>query len=147
MKTIKVLRGFINTHGLLTQDLTIGKTYVITDGSFQNDSGDRRLENRYSWSDVPPTVVTETPQEKLDRETKEHVLANRPTEQHSNKQVGGNHYAGDNDVFAFSLASEHDCLQHSATKYIDRHKRKNGKEDILKAISVCQRILKEQYSD
>ena len=63
------------------------------------------------------------------------------------KQVGGDHYVVEPDVFTFSLENKHDCLQHSAVKYISRHKQKNGKEDILKAISVCQRILKEQYNE
>ncbi len=62
-------------------------------------------------------------------------------------QVGGDHYAKKPDVYSFSLAQEHDCLQHNACKYITRHKLKNGKEDILKAISLCQRILREQYPD
>jgi len=61
-------------------------------------------------------------------------------------QVGGTHYGDKDDVFDFSLAREHDCLQHSAIKYIDRHKLKNGEEDIRKAISVLERILQEQYS-
>jgi len=60
-------------------------------------------------------------------------------------QVGGNHYGEGRDVFDFSLERDHDCLQHSAIKYIDRHKLKNGKEDIRKAISVLERIILEQY--
>ena len=63
------------------------------------------------------------------------------------KQIQGSHYANDNDVFKFSLDNGHDCLQHAAIKYIHRHKEKNGKEDILKAMSVLNRILKEQYDD
>ena len=63
----------------------------------------------------------------------------------STKQVGGTHYGEGVDVFDLSLQSKHDCLQHSAIKYIDRHKLKNGEEDIRKAISVLERILKEQY--
>tara|TARA_B110000211_G_C13772068_1_gene417947 strand:- start:127 stop:528 length:402 start_codon:yes stop_codon:yes gene_type:complete len=61
------------------------------------------------------------------------------------KQVGGTHYGEGVDVFDLSLQRKHDCLQHSAIKYIDRHKLKNGEEDIRKAISVLERILKEQY--
>lgn len=63
------------------------------------------------------------------------------------RQVGGSHYGDGIDVFALSLERNHDCLQHSAIKYIDRHKLKNGREDIEKAISVLHRILKEQYSE
>ena len=64
------------------------------------------------------------------------------------QQVGGNHYGSQlNDPYSFSLAREHDCLQHSAIKYIDRHFVKNGAQDIKKAISVCHRILKEFYPD
>lgn len=62
-------------------------------------------------------------------------------------QVGGAHYGTGTDVFSWSLEREHDCLQHSAIKYIDRHKKKNGKEDILKAISILHRVIKEQYND
>ena len=62
-----------------------------------------------------------------------------------NRQVGGSHYGNGLDVFALSLYRNHDCLQHSAIKYIDRHKLKNGKEDIEKAISILERILAEQY--
>ena len=63
------------------------------------------------------------------------------------KQVNGTHYRNDNDVFKFSLDNGHDCLQHAAIKYIHRHKEKAGKQDILKAMSVLNRILKEQYDD
>lgn len=62
-------------------------------------------------------------------------------------QVGGTHYGTGIDVFKFSLEREHDCLQHAAIKYIDRHKLKNGRQDIEKAISVLQRILLEQYAE
>ena len=63
-------------------------------------------------------------------------------------QVGGTHYGDQSkDVVSFSLHREHDCMQHNAIKYIDRHKLKNGKEDIEKAISYLHRILKEQYNE
>ena len=81
----------------------------------------------------------------------EHLLesiadrAKRRETKQSTKQVGGTHYGEGVDVFDFSLQRKHDCLQHSAIKYIDRHKLKNGEEDIRKAISVLERILKEQY--
>jgi hypothetical protein len=65
----------------------------------------------------------------------------------SNKQVGGTHYGEGVDVFDLSLQRKHDCLQHAAIKYIDRHHLKNGAEDIRKAISVLERILKEQYKE
>lgn len=60
-------------------------------------------------------------------------------------QVGGAHYGTGTDVFSWSLEREHDCLQHSAIKYIDRCYLKNGRQDIEKAISVLHRILKEKF--
>ena len=35
----------------------------------------------------------------------------------------------------------------NAVKYISRHKRKNGKEDILKAIWYLERIIEIEYGD
>ena len=61
------------------------------------------------------------------------------------KQIGGNHYGNGVDAFKWSLERKHDCLQHAAIKYIDRHHLKNGVDDINKAISVLERIKFEQY--
>jgi len=84
--------------------------------------------------------------EQLDKETAAHIVTNRgKVDTTTSAQVGGNHYGTGVDAYKFSLEREHDCLQHSAIKYIDRHKLKNGEEDIRKAISVLVRILKEQY--
>ena len=79
---------------------------------------------------------------------KEYLATTTTGETNKSSQVGGTHY-GDQatDVYAWSLKREHDCLQHSAIKYIDRHKKKNGAVDIKKAISVCHRILEEHYPD
>jgi hypothetical protein len=64
----------------------------------------------------------------------------------SEQQVGGDHYKGGDmqpiDVIdAFSL----DFYEGSALKYLLRHRKKNGKEDILKAIHYLQLLLERQY--
>jgi hypothetical protein len=73
--------------------------------------------------------------------TESSSIAERP------EQVGGNHYGSGVDVFKWSLERKHDCLQHAAIKYIDRHHLKNGVDDINKAISVLERIKFEQYGN
>ena len=88
----------------------------------------------YSWIQIDGDADCYTP---------ENFELHKPIKE--TKQVGGTHYGEGADVFDFSLQREHDCLQHAAIKYIDRHHLKNGAEDIRKAISVLERILKEQY--
>jgi hypothetical protein len=78
------------------------------------------------------------------------VLEERPKPESDNarpEQIGGNHYGNGIDVFKWSLERKHDCLQHAAIKYIDRHHLKNGVDDINKAISVLERIKFEQYGN
>lgn len=64
------------------------------------------------------------------------------------KQVGGNHYA----TMAITpteyiLANDIGWLEGNAIKYLSRHKNKNGKEDIEKAIHYCELILEKEYKD
>lgn len=62
------------------------------------------------------------------------------------KQVGGNHYQGGDlqpiDVIdAFHL----DFYEGNALKYLLRHGKKNGKEDLLKAIHYIEFIIERKY--
>jgi len=61
-------------------------------------------------------------------------------------QVGGSHYK-DMAIqpMEYSIANKLDPLQHTAIKYVSRHKAKNGVEDIDKAIHCLQMIKEMQY--
>lgn len=63
-------------------------------------------------------------------------------------QVGGGHYK-DMAIqpVEFIHANGMDYLSANVIKYISRHKRKNGAEDVRKAIHYCQLILKMDYND
>lgn len=52
----------------------------------------------------------------------------------NDRQVGGDHYQG-SDVQHWDYAWGHDFdfFQYVITKYVERHKRKNGLEDLRKA--------------
>jgi len=63
-------------------------------------------------------------------------------------QVGGGHYK---DMviqpIEFFHANQTPYPEANACKYILRHKKKNGREDLEKAIHVCQMIIKMQYGE
>jgi len=50
-----------------------------------------------------------------------------------------------NDVIKFAADNDLDFLQGNVIKYVVRHKKKNGLEDINKAIEYLERIKKENY--
>jgi len=68
----------------------------------------------------------------------------RATESALNRQVGGEHYKNDFKIqpIEFITANKLSFIQGSIIKYICRYGKKNGKEDIDKAIHYCQ-LLKE----
>jgi|SRR5882757_1895030 len=64
------------------------------------------------------------------------------------KQVGGDHYKGTvlqpiDVIDAWGL----DFYEGSALKYLARHRKKNGREDIEKAIHYLELLLERQYND
>lgn len=61
------------------------------------------------------------------------------------EEVGGSHYQQPIQVWDFIYANNIPFDEGSAIKYLCRHKKKNGAEDIRKAISYCKHILKTQY--
>lgn len=66
----------------------------------------------------------------------------------TDSQVGGTHYKGFKiQPVEYIQANDLDFLQGNVVKYITRHKFKNGKVDIEKAIHFCQLILELQYSE
>lgn len=66
----------------------------------------------------------------------------------SEKQIGGNHYQHMKiKPTEFILANNIPFLEGNVIKYVCRHKHKNGKEDIEKAIHYLQLLLEHEYHE
>lgn len=65
----------------------------------------------------------------------------------SDKQVGGTHYKGDLQPIDVIDSWGLDFYEGSALKYLARHRKKNGAEDIKKAIHYLELLLERQYDD
>jgi len=61
------------------------------------------------------------------------------------KQEGGDHYRQAIEPIEYILANGMEYCEGNVIKYVSRHDRKNGKEDILKAIHYLEFILEDQY--
>jgi hypothetical protein len=60
----------------------------------------------------------------------------------NDKQVGGDHYKQSNiQHWDWSWASGHDPFQYQITKYVDRHFKKNGLQDLLKAKHFLEKYI------
>lgn len=63
-------------------------------------------------------------------------------------QHGGNHYKDMKiQPIEFIHANNIDYLAGNVIKYIVRHKKKNGLEDVKKALHYCQLIIEMEYKD
>lgn len=62
-------------------------------------------------------------------------------------QVSGNHYKMPIQPVEFIHKNNIPYLEGNVIKYTCRHKSKNGKEDILKAIHYLQLILELEYKN
>ena len=62
------------------------------------------------------------------------------------KQIGGDHYKAGIQHVEFVEANNIPYLEAQVMKYICRHDKKNGVEDILKAIHYCEFILQFRYN-
>ena len=63
-------------------------------------------------------------------------------------QVGGNHYSSKSiQPIEYIEANNLNFHEGNVIKYVTRHRLKNGKEDIEKAIWYLQRILEVEYGD
>ena len=62
------------------------------------------------------------------------------------KQVGGNHYQLPIQPIDYIVKNNLGFREGNVIKYVTRHKEKNGKEDIKKAIHYLEMIL-EDYND
>ena len=57
------------------------------------------------------------------------------------------HYESTITPVEYIVANGLDFLRGNIVKYVSRDKRKNGAEDIRKAIHYCQMILKYEYNE
>ena len=62
-----------------------------------------------------------------------------------NNQVGGNHYKLPIQPVEFIYKNQLDYLRGNVIKYVTR--KKNGAEDIRKAIHYCELLLELEYAD
>lgn len=61
------------------------------------------------------------------------------------KQVGGNHYQMAIQPIDYILENKLGYCEGNVVKYVTRHDKKNGAEDIKKAIHYLEFILKDKY--
>jgi len=59
------------------------------------------------------------------------------------KQVGGSHYQLPIEPIDYIVKNDIPYREGNVIKYVTRHKKKNGKEDIMKAIHYLEMILKD----
>ena len=66
----------------------------------------------------------------------------------SQTQVGGNHYASMKiQPTAFIYLNDIPFLEGNVIKYVVRHRHKNGRQDIEKAIHYLQLLLELEYDN
>lgn len=64
------------------------------------------------------------------------------------KQVGGDHYKKMViQPYEYCERNKLSFLESTAIKYISRHRSKNGKEDLLKAIHALELLIEEVYNE
>jgi len=85
-----------------------------------------------------------------DQEYREWINTEKPKsmkkDKATDKQVGGDHYKnGKMQVFDVWDAFGLDPYEANAVKYLLRHRKKNGKEDLEKAIHYIQVIMEKNY--
>ena len=61
------------------------------------------------------------------------------------KQTGGSHYQLPIQPVDYIYKNGLGYLEGNVIKYVTRHKNKNGREDIVKAIDYLNMILEKQY--
>ena len=62
------------------------------------------------------------------------------------KQIGGNHYQMPIQPIEYIVKNNIPYREANVIKYVTRHSKKNGKEDILKAIHYLEMLL-EDYTN
>ena len=65
----------------------------------------------------------------------------------NNKQVGGSHYKSKMECWDYILSNDLGYLEGTAIKYITRWKKKNGVEDIQKAIHFLEKLIEVEKNN
>ena len=60
------------------------------------------------------------------------------------KQVGGDHYKSKIEVWDYVHANDLDYFQGNVIKYVTRYKKKNGIEDLKKAIHYIEKMIQNE---
>jgi len=63
------------------------------------------------------------------------------------KQQGGSHYNLSIQPIEYIFKTSLDYCEGNVVKYITRHGKKNGAEDIRKAIHYCELLLELEYGE
>ena len=63
------------------------------------------------------------------------------------KQIGGDHYDHAIQPIEFILANELGFIEGNVLKYIIRHREKNGKQDLEKAIHYLELLIEHEYPE
>ena len=63
-------------------------------------------------------------------------------------QIGGSHYK-DMAIqpLEYSMANGLNACEHSVVKYVSRHRSKNGRQDLEKAIDMLHKLIEFEYTD
>lgn len=97
----------------------------------------------YVWWDSD--AVKPAPAPVVEKKPKEKVV--EPEKSVRETQVGGDHYGGDLQPIDVIDAWGLDFYEGSALKCLARHRKKNGREDIEKAIHYLELLLERQYKN
>lgn len=65
----------------------------------------------------------------------------------NDKQVGGEHYNRRIQHWDYVVANDMPYLDAQAFRYIDRHRRKNGRQDLEKAIHFIEKMIEVYYPE
>jgi hypothetical protein len=63
-------------------------------------------------------------------------------------QIGGSHYK-DMAIqpLEYSMANGLNACEHSVVKYVSRHRSKNGRQDLEKAIDMLHKLIAFEYGE
>lgn len=60
-------------------------------------------------------------------------------------QVGGAHYQGAIQTWDYIHENNLNYLEGNVVKYVSRHRKKNGKQDLEKALHYLQKLMEVSY--
>ena len=100
--------------------------------------------SRYTHPEELPFIDDEPPQSLNDQ----YAEIEKVRQSAWQKQVGGSHYKNLKiQPMQYALENKLDYAQANVVKYVTRHKEKNGKDDLLKAIHNLELMIEFYYGD